>query len=205
MYSNIRIQPYCYARVMPRRVDHDARRAEIVQGVWAVIAEGGIDAVRMRRVAKAAGVSVGRIQHYFTDRADLVRASARAMIDAAATGYGPGGAGESQASRETVWDMVAHVLPTSPSRRVGVTLWLAYVAASVEDPELASILADAKRGQHDVVAEVLANLGVDRARDAARRLIGLADGLSTQVLVGAVEPFEATAALDAEVTVLLPR
>ena len=48
---------------MPKIVDPEQRRTEIIHGLWAVIYEHGIHAVTYQAVAQAAGVSVGRIQH----------------------------------------------------------------------------------------------------------------------------------------------
>lgn len=181
---------------MPRQVDHEQRRTEIVHGVWALIADGGIEAVTMRRVADAAGVSVGRIQHYFDSRADLVRASARAMVAGAEATYAEVDPGD--AARFAI----EHVIPRTTEQRVGTTIWLAYVSASVADPQLAEILAEAKRGQEDEVVRLL--LDADAASDAtearrrARHLIGLADGLSARVLIGDLTVDEALAVIDKE-------
>ena len=50
---------------MPKVVDHDQRRAEIIGALWEVIGERGTEGASLMTVARAAGVSVGRIQHYF--------------------------------------------------------------------------------------------------------------------------------------------
>lgn len=181
---------------MPKQVDHAERRAEIIRGVWALIAEAGIEAVTMRRVAAAAGVSVGRIQHYFASRSELVRASARAMITAAEGTYAAEGSAPGPAARYAV----DHVIPRTDAQRVGTTIWLAYVSASVGDPEIASILAEAKRGQEDEVTRLLAEAGVAGgdagARRRARMLVALADGLASRVLIGDLTTEEAMAVLD---------
>jgi len=69
---------------MPKIVDPEQRRTEIIHGLWAVIYERGIHAVTYQAVAQAAGVSVGRIQHYFDSKQDLVHAGCRAMVEGAA-------------------------------------------------------------------------------------------------------------------------
>ncbi|MGH3177968.1 MAG: TetR/AcrR family transcriptional regulator, partial [Streptosporangiaceae bacterium] len=50
---------------MPKVVDHAARRAELVDAAWRVIAEEGLEAATMRRIAEAAGCTTGRVTHYF--------------------------------------------------------------------------------------------------------------------------------------------
>ena len=54
--------------LVPRVVDTNARRDEICRAVWTVIARDGVEAVTLRAVAHTAGVSVGRIQHYYPNR-----------------------------------------------------------------------------------------------------------------------------------------
>ncbi|WP_313565951.1 TetR family transcriptional regulator C-terminal domain-containing protein [Mobilicoccus sp.] len=94
---------------------------------------------------------------------------------------------------------VAHVVPTTPQQRVGTTIWLSYLAASVADAQLADILADAKRGQEDVTTQLLqAESGRSDAvcRARARRLIALADGLASRVLIGDLSAASALALID---------
>ena len=46
---------------MPKVVDHAVRRAELVDAAWRVIAEEGLEAATMRRIAEAAGCTTGRV------------------------------------------------------------------------------------------------------------------------------------------------
>ena len=57
---------------MPRIVDHDERRAEIIRATWRVIAREGIANATTREIAKEAGCSYGVLAHYFTDKADIL-------------------------------------------------------------------------------------------------------------------------------------
>lgn len=60
---------------MPRTSDHDARRAQIRAAIRDVALESGLPAVTVARVAAAAKISVGLVQHYFpTKEAMLVDA-----------------------------------------------------------------------------------------------------------------------------------
>lgn len=186
---------------MPRQVDHDERRTQIILGVWQLMASGGIEAVTMRRVAAAAGVSVGRIQHYFEGRGDLVRASARVMLEGAEGIY-------EQVTHpdEALRFAIRHVVPTTEQQRVGTAIWLSYVAASVGDPEMAAILVEGKRGQEDEVVRLLTARG-DRDEEArrvsARGLLATADGLAVRVLIGDLTATEALTTLDEEIEGLL--
>src|SRR5580692_1468139 len=71
----------CYANsrmgAMPKVVDHDARRAELVDAAWRVIAAEGLEAATMRRIAQAAGCTTGRVTHYFYSKDDMLVAALR--------------------------------------------------------------------------------------------------------------------------------
>jgi len=53
-------------------VDPKLREAEIVAAAFGLVAEGGIEAATMRRIATAAGATTGRVTHYFDSRVDVL-------------------------------------------------------------------------------------------------------------------------------------
>jgi len=57
---------------MPKIVDHDGRRDEIVRATWRVIAREGIANATTREIAKESGYSYGVLAHYFTSKADIL-------------------------------------------------------------------------------------------------------------------------------------
>ena len=57
---------------MPKIVDHDERRREIVRATWRVIRRIGVDATTVRAIAKEAGFSNGVLAHYFTNKEELL-------------------------------------------------------------------------------------------------------------------------------------
>ena len=57
---------------VPKLVDHDERREELVRAVWRIIAERGIDEVTIREIAREAGYSSGALGHYFENKDDLL-------------------------------------------------------------------------------------------------------------------------------------
>lgn len=63
---------------MPKIVDHEARRKEIVMATWRVIARDGLAGTTIREIAREAGYSNGVLAHYFADR-DEILASALVM------------------------------------------------------------------------------------------------------------------------------
>jgi len=57
---------------MPKIVDWDQRRDEILSATWRVIARDGIAGATIRAIAKEANCSRGILGHYFDDKADIL-------------------------------------------------------------------------------------------------------------------------------------
>ena len=57
---------------MPKIVDHDQRRLELVDATWRVIAERGLDAATMRDIAAEAGFANGALKPYFASKDRLL-------------------------------------------------------------------------------------------------------------------------------------
>ncbi|MFE7558890.1 TetR/AcrR family transcriptional regulator [Kitasatospora sp. NPDC057500] len=67
---------------MPKLVDHEERRARLVEAVWALAARSGLEGVTLRKVAAEAGVSMGQVQHYYPVMDRLLRdALERAVLE----------------------------------------------------------------------------------------------------------------------------
>lgn len=61
-------------------VAHEQRRRDILEAVFTIVDTEGTDQVSIRRVADTAGVSLGRVQHYFPTK-DALLAEAFAAIN----------------------------------------------------------------------------------------------------------------------------
>jgi AcrR family transcriptional regulator len=57
---------------MPKIVDWDERRDEILSATWRVIARDGIAGATIRAIAREAHCSPGILAHYFDDKADIL-------------------------------------------------------------------------------------------------------------------------------------
>jgi AcrR family transcriptional regulator len=60
---------------MPKLVNHDQRRIEIVEAAWRIIARGGFAAATMRQIATEAGFANGGLKHYFAGKDELLAAA----------------------------------------------------------------------------------------------------------------------------------
>ncbi|SJM48120.1 TetR/AcrR family transcriptional regulator [Gulosibacter sp. 10] len=66
---------------MPKTVDHDQRRDEIVRATWRIIAKHGMARATMRQIASEAGYANGALKPYFPTKADLLGATYRHVFD----------------------------------------------------------------------------------------------------------------------------
>lgn len=66
---------------MPKIVDHDQRRREIVEIAKGLIIEGGFDSATMRSIAAAAGFANGALKRYFSTKDSIVAATFQSVLE----------------------------------------------------------------------------------------------------------------------------
>lgn len=66
---------------MPKVVDHDQRRQELVRATWRIIARHGITGATMRQIAAEAGFANGALKPYFPTKAELIEATYGFVFD----------------------------------------------------------------------------------------------------------------------------
>jgi TetR/AcrR family transcriptional repressor of bet genes len=209
---------------MPKIVDHAQRRTEIVHALWQVIYLRGIDAVSFRSVAEAAGISIGRVQHYFPSRRELVLEGCRQIaagaeapepgdgdasteaVDGDAGAEGDASAEEGSAGYERAMDRLREFffafIPAGEAMRIGASVWYTYVARAVMDREIGEIIRAIDRGTLDLAARHCrrAAAGADDAdiRRWAMRMIAMAKGLAQEVMLDERSAASARETLDEE-------
>ncbi len=62
---------------MPKKVDRDERRAELLVAVWQAIARDGLEKTTVRTIARETGFSAGTLAHYFADKDDILVSALR--------------------------------------------------------------------------------------------------------------------------------
>ncbi|OZM84421.1 TetR family transcriptional regulator [Pseudonocardia sp. MH-G8] len=154
-----------------------------------------MEAVSMRTVAAAAAVSVGRIQYRFRTKDELLRASLEAMLSGAAQLHAD--ATEGADDRAALLHLIGHPIPRAEGSAAGVSLFHQYVAAGINHPPLAGLLAEAKDEQEREAARLLRKVAPDLRdpRGEARLLVATADGLAMRVLMNNLPAVEAQRAL----------
>ncbi|HIZ35637.1 MAG TPA: TetR family transcriptional regulator C-terminal domain-containing protein [Candidatus Ruania gallistercoris] len=171
---------------MPRRVDHDERREEIVIGVIAVMAEQGLGAVSLRSVAQAAGVSMGRVQHYFSSKSELIQHACKLFIQRATAQHGES---RDMPRRERLEALLTMGLPGSADERIGTAIWYEFVTAGTKDDRIADLIAAAWRERHDNIVNLLEGSGDQRSlppQETAELLSATSEGLAIAAMLGRI-------------------
>ena len=173
---------------MPKIVDHEERREEVIAAVWRVIARDGLDSSTIRSIAKETGSSAGVLSHYFKDKDDILtfalKLSHRRIRErqnrklANLTG--------AEALRELVLDN----LPLDEERELETRLEIGYWARSLTRKEVTEVQrAEASVLHKRMVAVIIeaqqqGEINVaETAAKIAERLLALIDGLSLHALL----------------------
>jgi TetR/AcrR family transcriptional regulator, transcriptional repressor of bet genes len=187
---------------MPKQVDHDERRAALAAAVWRLVVEEGLEGVSMRRVAAAAGVSLGQVQHYFAGKDDLLMVAFE-LVSAQFTRRAAA-APPALTPREQVRALLTQMLPLDEERRVEAHVGTAFLARATVSPTFAEVMRDGARWATEFLAERITEaqrLGEVAAgrnpRHEAAILLAVVDGLTANTLVGFHTPATAEATLDA--------
>lgn len=110
---------------MPKRVDHEARRREIVETLIRITARDGLQAATSRAIASELGVATGALWHYFPSFDAVLAAAFVAAFDAtnarieAATAHLAG----LTALRATMNEILPTSKVTQDEARVVVNFW----------------------------------------------------------------------------------
>ncbi|MBW0102082.1 TetR family transcriptional regulator C-terminal domain-containing protein [Pseudonocardia sp. KRD291] len=182
------------------------RRRELIDAVLAVAATRGVPAVSQTSVAAAAGVSAGRVQHYFSTMADLLGAAFDHVnaISSARISVAVGGDLENAPPRRVLEVVLTELIPHDEPSRAHLQFRQSFTALALHHEDIAARL----RGQyrqlhhHDLAALVRRDqeagliASATNPESAATSLAALAEGLAYYVLIGVVE------AADARVQVL---
>lgn len=189
---------------MPKQVDHEARRRQIAEAVWAITAMRGLDAVSLREVAAQAGVSMGMVQHYFGTKDAMLLFACEHIVERASEEVVTTDPTTDHASpRAAIREVFMLALPVTDERRLGTSVWFAFVTRAVVDEQLATIIRTAWQGASGFIADQLrraaqdGDLGADvDIERQATVLACLVDGLTSHVMLGHYGADEAVAALD---------
>lgn len=148
------------------------RRSELAAAAYQVVAEGGIDSLSLRTVARRMGATTGLLSHHFADRRDLIAA---ALEHAAATMLARVVAMPDAAHPV---DLLAAVLPTDDETLEVWRFSLSVRTASLFDDELGQFDRRIRAYWDENLPGRLEAIVPGDPVEAARHLVALVDGIS---------------------------
>ena len=179
---------------MPKIVDAEARRQDVVEAVLRIIAGDGLERASLRETADEAGLAVGSVRHYFAGSEELLAFSFASVVDrivrrleASLPGVHaavPGSPGH----RDAILTLLCGLLPLDGPRALEVCAWMAFRNAARVRPFLA---AEADRSHREVAVIVGTVISALRPEDEPRenlvveaeRLLATLDGLCMHALL----------------------
>ncbi len=113
-----------YRSSMPRtKGDHEARRRDVSEAVWRVLAAHGFGGLTLRAVATELGATTGLLTHYFPTKRDLV-AHALDLLDTRSASRPRRTAGRGlSAVRAALLDILPLTAEATASNRIWVSSW----------------------------------------------------------------------------------
>lgn len=170
---------------MPAKGDHEARRTDVAEAVWRVLATHGFGGLTMRAVAVELGASTGLLTHYFTNKRELVRyaneiAAERTESRPLRTADEPG--------LTALRVALLNVLPTTPEDVAMSRVWVSFWDAALDDESLSAAQRaryERWRGRLQVCveqAQARGELPLSEPADIAVEAAAFAHGLVVQAL-----------------------
>lgn len=165
--------------------DHQARRRDVSEAVWRVLAVGGFRALTIRAVAAELGATTGTVTHYFSGKRDLIATALRLLEERSGARTRRTAEAGLPALRATVLDMLAISDEAVAVNRIWVSSWDIVLA----DPRLranyaAKYAAGRVRLEHLVQeAQGCGHLPSGSASEFAADLHAFALGLTVQALL----------------------
>ncbi len=155
---------------MPRVVDREQKRIELLDAAVDAIAERGLDGVKLMDIAAGAGVTTGAIGYYFRDKEDLLVAalehlSRQVLVDGGAE------------AMTFFHGELGLYLPTTGRARSFWRVWLAYCGAAPSSPTLLAAYRRFYEAIEAQIAQHLRDRGVDDPVDLAGAIVAAVDGI----------------------------
>lgn len=173
---------------MPKDVDHDQRREEILEAVVRVVARDGLEKATVRVIAAETGWSTGVLQHYFADKDEMMVSALRLMYERISA------RGEQLLEGLTgitaLQELVLENLPLDDQRELETKFLMNYWSRVIREgdgvprperrgPQLIDTLSDLVREGQDA-GEIRSD---EAPEDVAERLLALIDGFSLHTLL----------------------
>jgi AcrR family transcriptional regulator len=165
---------------MPKIVDHDERREEILRAAIRVIESVGLDHTTTRAIAHESGYSNGVLSHYFQDKDDILQSilvkTHREFMERVEHSMN----GKDEFGR--LWALLMQNLPLDRERRVETLMEMTFWPRAVSIPAMRAF-------QRDAADELLTRLRllITDVRGAGRLDSDLTDGDIAELLIAVID------------------
>ncbi|WP_197382739.1 TetR/AcrR family transcriptional regulator [Mycolicibacterium mengxianglii] len=168
---------------MPKIVDHDERREEILRAAIRVIDSVGLDNTTTRAIALESGYSNGVLSHYFQDKDDILQSILVKTHREFMSRVEDSMRGKDEFGR--LWAMLMQNLPLDRERRVETLMEMTFWPRAVSNPASQEFQRNAANDLLKRIRTLIADVrGAGRLdsdltdADVAELLIAVIDGLS---------------------------
>jgi len=167
-----------------KREAPEKRRADLVHAAIRCLSEGGMSAFKLERIAAEAGVSLGLLSHYFTDKNELLTEVYRAALyeDVNRTIAELDDKDAAGSPAERLGRILDAIIDPEYLKPTNLTVWLALWGEIVVNPNLRRAHRALYRSYLKSLAGLVGTVAADRhlkvnATEIARSLQALIDGL----------------------------
>ena len=166
-----------------KREAPEKRRSDLIDAAIRCLAEGGMAAFKMERVAAEAGVSLGLVSHYFTSKDELLTEMyRRALYDDVNRMVEDGEALSAGSPARRLCRMIDSIIDPKYLKPANLTIWLTLWGEIIINPALRRTHRTLYRGYMDLLSRLIAAVAAERQRpidasEMARNFQALVDGL----------------------------
>lgn len=172
---------------MPKVVDQEQRREELLNAVTAVIVRKGIAGATTRAIAKESGWSTGALAHYFTDHDEILARALRYSHERIHSRWAE--KLEGLRGRAALRVLILDNLPLDEERVAETRLEIVFWSHALHDERLLKIQQEEGANLRREVRLILSQCGEDgelsagiTLDEATERVLALIDGLSLHAL-----------------------
>lgn len=145
---------------MPKIVDHDQRRREIVEATWQIIARDGIESVTMRHLAEQMGMANGALARYFPSKGEILGAALSYAFEATNRRFEAAG-GLSLRGKAAMRAFVRETFPFEEVTRLEALIVIPFFACAQHDEKLRALWEDSLRGWEEMLSGIIAEMVED--------------------------------------------
>lgn len=176
---------------------------QLAEAVFEVAASRGLDAVSVREVAAAAGVSIGAVQHHFATKEQMLAFAFAGLVQRVRDRVAALDAAAPLAER--LAGVLRQLLPLDAEREREARVMTAFAVRASASATLGAIQRDTLAEIRNELSAVLRAASVPRPQTRATLLIAVVDGLALDMLssAGLYSPADVTAALDEQIALVL--